>query len=187
MVDAMLALTLPFQSTPPARGATTREKAKEALEAIFQSTPPARGATSFFHILTYERILISIHAPREGGDPDFTNSSHSGQISIHAPREGGDAANDFQRGRQGLISIHAPREGGDKQGRPRLAQGRDFNPRPPRGGRRQGSNSCFVNRSVISIHAPREGGDGEWDACRKILQEFQSTPPARGATAELIA
>ena len=36
-------------------------------------------------------IIISIHAPREGGDP--THPSGDGQnrdISIHAPREGGD-------------------------------------------------------------------------------------------------
>ena len=33
-----------------------------------------------------------------------------------------------------------------------------FNPRPPRGGRRNGTND---NRAItiISIHAPREGGD----------------------------
>ena len=35
----------------------------------------------------------------------------------------------------------------------------------------------------ISIHAPREGGDGyvTWAGVRRML--FQSTPPARGATA----
>ena len=36
----------------------------------------------------------------------------------------------------------------------------------------------------ISIHAPREGGDATISQ-RKICQrEFQSTPPARGATAD---
>ena len=78
-----------FQSTPPARGATTaevqtrvgsiisihapREGGDEAIldymvgEAQFQSTPPARGATIIpdnFKLV----VLISIHAPREGGD-----------------------------------------------------------------------------------------------------------------------
>ena len=57
------------------------------------------------------------------------------------------------------ILIHAPREGGDQ------VQHHD---RPVHG---------------ISIHAPREGGD------RRPLRhganlEFQSTPPARGATVE---
>ena len=35
----------------------------------------------------------------------------------------------------------------------------------------------------ISIHAPREGGDAELKAERLATIEFQSTPPARGATA----
>ena len=57
------------------------------------------------------------------------------------------------------ISIHAPREGGDR-GRPGdLAERRhDFNPRPPRGGRRA-ADVPLVHRIAISIHAPREGGD----------------------------
>ena len=58
----------------------------------------------------------------------------------------------------GCISIHAPREGGD--GQVSLPNGveRDFNPRPPRGGRRHDLliHDCAV---TISIHAPREGGD----------------------------
>ena len=36
-------------------------------------------------------MLISIHAPREGGDyPDTDENQGNRQISIHAPREGGD-------------------------------------------------------------------------------------------------
>ena len=35
--------------------------------------------------------IISIHAPREGGDESFITSKNSTHaISIHAPREGGD-------------------------------------------------------------------------------------------------
>ena len=33
---------------------------------------------------------ISIHAPREGGDPSGSGSRRNMAISIHAPREGGD-------------------------------------------------------------------------------------------------
>ena len=42
--------------------------ASEAFRwCLFQSTPPARGAT--FHPIPYdEEWVISIHAPREGGD-----------------------------------------------------------------------------------------------------------------------
>ena len=69
--------------------------------------------------------MISIHAPREGGDygviPAAVDTVYINfndikrgtmDISIHAPREGGDehpAASASMR----VISIHAPREGGD--------------------------------------------------------------------------
>ena len=48
------------------------------------------------------KIVISIHAPCEGGDwIEAKEAVEAAEISIHAPCEGGD------------ISIHAPCEGGD--------------------------------------------------------------------------
>ena len=102
-------------------------------------------------------FLISIHAPREGGDgglgfyrylvEDFNPRPPRGgrrlvpfafrkflQISIHAPREGGDLV-PFAFRKFLQISIHAPREGGDD------------------------STTNQQNAHSISIHAPREGGD----------------------------
>ena len=55
-------------------------------------------------------------------------------ISIHAPREGGDGTRIYTYDNTG-ISIHAPREGGDCAGKLVVADRKDFNPRPPRGGR----------------------------------------------------
>ena len=56
---------------------------------VFQSTPPARGATPIFS-LHYCIRIISIHAPREGGDGIYDLLKNALAISIHAPREGGD-------------------------------------------------------------------------------------------------
>ena len=78
---------------------------------------------------------ISIHAPREGGDVSGSPLIASAVISIHAPREGGDAYAGIGVGRS-WISIHAPREGGDVALIHIVDHVRDFNPRPPRGGRR---------------------------------------------------
>ena len=167
-----------FQSTPPARGATTLIHSISSFWG-FQSTPPARGATipSKCHCQIY---IISIHAPREGGDghvgvvgletDDFNPRPPRGgrphdispflskkHISIHAPREGGDLGK-WLPTTPSYISIHAPREGGDAIFR-----------RPPA-------------QSAISIHAPREGGDERRPVCDQLLGAFQSTPPARGAT-----
>ena len=79
----------------------------------------------------------------------------------------------------------------------------NFNPRPPRGGRlpnhgvdfpnlrisihapREGGDFRVITQLkelVISIHAPREGGDCATILVQNKLSEFQSTPPARGAT-----
>ena len=56
-----------FQSTPPARGATINNHIV-VNPCRFQSTPPARGAT-IIAIGVPKLFYISIHAPREGGDP----------------------------------------------------------------------------------------------------------------------
>ena len=84
---------------------------------------------------------------------------------------------------------------------------RYFNPRPPCGGRLFNYFSCLFCRKIsihapraggdivppipqfhprtISIHAPRAGGD-----CFRIIdggfKRFQSTPPVRGATGDLV-
>ena len=57
--------------------------------------------------------IISIHAPREGGDGVGVGDSNMCIISIHAPREGGDDRLKVYMYAPAMISIHAPREGGD--------------------------------------------------------------------------
>ena len=57
-----------FQSTPPARGATVYLWPLCLPISVFQSTPPARGATSGYQYEDLRLVVISIHAPREGGD-----------------------------------------------------------------------------------------------------------------------
>ena len=56
-------------------------------------------------------------------------------ISIHAPREGGDIVSALDAEYAPTISIHAPREGGDVDVLASWRDDIDFNPRPPRGGR----------------------------------------------------
>ena len=83
------------------------------------------------------------------------------KISIHAPREGGDDIS-LNPKRFRYISIHAPREGGDV------------------------AAHDLGGVVIISIHAPREGGDISVAAqLWAVVVAFQSTPPARGATAKM--
>ena len=127
-------------------------------------------------------LAISIHAPREGSDAIACGEPILAQISIHAPREGSDrgvsilspislifqstlpargATYGHTAGPAGdPISIHAPREGSDHN-RPPIAPG-----------------------DQISIHAPREGSDSG-SRFSSSDTRFQSTLPARGATANV--
>ena len=124
-----------FQSTLPARGATSRtpgkvenghnfnprsphgerHTAKEAvIDAIqFQSTLPARGATAEAHARWLRAKIISIHAPRTGSDPQARRRGRPDTISIHAPRTGSDTTDGDAQAPPRKISIHAPRTGSD--------------------------------------------------------------------------
>ena len=130
-----------------------------------------------------KRVVISIHAPREGGDFAFAyvvNTDNS--ISIHAPREGGDDTV-VQREEEMKISIHAPREGGDTvNGILKLIR-MIISIHAPREGGRHRQFMAKAPDARISIHAPREGGDGSIASYPAGTDIFQSTPPARGATA----
>ena len=158
--DTVIPRNLPaghgFQSTPPARGATTQNASYGAFN-LFQSTPPARGAT---HDLQARQqvVCISIHAPREGGD--WLGRTASRKALYFNPR---------------------PPRGGRLDRRFKEARETEFQSTPPARGATPGGAEAPPHR-VISIHAPREGGD----FCRLIstasLSIFQSTPPARGAT-----
>ena len=101
---------------------------------------------------------ISIHAPREGGDPEaWTRTGHGAYFNPRPPR-GGRPHTELSQIKSYMISIHAPREGGDKK------------------------EAHAPTATRISIHAPREGGDQRGLCHRHKVLRFQSTPPARGAT-----
>ena len=146
-----------FQSTSPARGTTCRHGRHARRASISIHVPREGDDVCKFH--GCRALIISIHVPREGDDVCGSGKAHSGgPISIHVPREGDDLHRQtrlrstalFQstspaRGTTGRepgrwspceISIHVPREGDDGIFRRDCKQSEDFNPRPPRGGRR---------------------------------------------------
>ena len=164
----------------PREGGDFTQEEYDYLKSRFQSTPPARGATSD-PVLYGERTAISIHAPREGGDIQIAADSGKPLLFQSTPPARGATPSSRRSWDSTLISIHAPREGGDAGGRgqrPRLLE--HFNPRPPRGGRLHAASFAIRRKHFnprpprggrphagpsgrkpgsISIHAPREGGD----------------------------
>ena len=151
-------------------------------EFSFQSTLPARGATTFRH-KTPACLDISIHAPRTGSDQVRCCYSRQPPISIHAPRTGSDVTF-CPVAIARSISIHAPRTGSDgitrhvlfvrkrfqstlpargatlRDGK-RVGVRANFNPRSPHGERHAACAKNGITRT-ISIHAPRTGSDIHW-------------------------
>ena len=168
-----------FQSTLPARGATTPEERKRVQDA-FQSTLPARGATYVtrdeLNTLTFQSTL-----PARGATEPASGRVRQGHYfnprSPHGERPARKAASakaveTFQstlpaRGAtarfraaidRNRISIHAPRTGSDVFADCNIRRVTHFNPRSPHGER-----PCLHFR-------------------RRVSDLFQSTLPARGAT-----
>ena len=131
--------------------------------------------------------------------PEFSSSI----ISIHAPRVGGDIS-------AGLIALSSmyfnprPPCGGRLDQPVTSLYSYYFNPRPPCGGRPDFLRATSVHalfqstppvwgatavvdydtpKSGISIHAPRVGGDASVNSRGFSGTLFQSTPPVWGATA----
>ena len=125
---------------------------------VFQSTLPARGATDM-GARECEADAISIHAPRTGSDSGrsqvFKRKEHFNPRFPHGERLLGSLLNPPGEG----ISIHAPRTGSDA-----LVE------------------RLKIRLNQISIHAPRTGSDGTGTVKLIIMDAFQSTLPARGAT-----
>ena len=127
---------------------------------IFQSTPPARGATAIPCPRWAAKPSFQSTPPARGATPDVLGDIRVVEFQSTPPARGATFPS-WKIATALQISIHAPREGGDSSYIPAVQTAGYFNPRPPRGGRL------------------RVAEDGRWRS------EFQSTPPARGATTYL--
>ena len=148
-----------FNPRPP-RGGRHAEQNRQLWTKEFQSTPSARRATSCTTLsaLSSARFQSTPSARRATGKPPLRMWLLAFQSTPSARRATGQTISQCATS---LISIHALREEGDA---PRVLNYRpkaNFNPRPPRGGRRLNG--------------------GYWDN----EEVFQSTPSARRATAAL--
>ena len=171
-----------FQSTLPARGATSSTFADLLGSAHFNPRSP-HGERRAGESRLRRADSISIHAPRTGSDRSGAGRTavHL-PISIHAPRTGSDIINNstFETIK---ISIHAPRTGSDRESPAHGAGLHYFNPRSPHGERHaphQRRPSAF-DFNPRSPHGERR----RVAAARTAAHIFQSTLPARGATSAI--
>ena len=168
-----------FQSTPPARGATRTLVASADLVWYFNPRPP-RGGRPISAKSRTNNLYFNPRPPRGGRQPlrqlcpeksEFQSTPPARRatltfwaissvvwISIHAPREGGDLAVDDVSHEMNGFQSTPPARGATSLLLPARYRPINFNPRPPRGGRRAFSLVSYRGY-LISIHAPREGGD----------------------------
>ena len=123
-----------FQSTLPARGATST-KIFVMRWKQFQSTLPARGAT-ILSIWDSRRKAFQSTLPARGATGRWIWHTSDFTISIHAPRTGSDDPHTTIICNGLDISIHAPRTGSDTTASYCGIIYAYFNPRSPHGERR---------------------------------------------------
>ena len=146
-----------FLSTPSARRATGFPDRSGSQPRYFYPRPPRGGRQDLIEPEAVER-KISIHALREEGDKTTTSQGpRRSRISIHALREEGDSRRSW-RSSKGRNFYPRPPRGGRRPDRAGGRGTKDFYPRPPRGGRR-GDRFLLRHIAGISIHALREEGD----------------------------
>ena len=127
------------------------------LNVCFNPRLP-RGRRRSLRPASYRAGCFNPRLPR-GRRRDAAQALPESAVSIHASRAGGDVISALPELSRSHVSIHASRAGGDDvRCRPRMATGRCFNPRLPRGRRRD----CPPLPRTVAL--------------------FQSTPPAREAT-----
>ena len=190
-----------FQSTLPARGATAALR-PHSLPPSISIHAPRTGSDSFSSVLLHPRLDFNPRSPHGERLSTISTGSNGSSfqstlpargatappgfqrpfevISIHAPRTGSDQAL-LLRSCNHTISIHAPRTGSDYRAAQAVANDLHFNPRSPHGerpiaGRGTAGQSHFNPRSphgerLAQLWTSVDGG------------QFQSTLPARGATA----
>ena len=169
-----------FQSTLPARGATSGVVANGGGVWRFQSTLPARGATRSTAWIC-RASSISIHAPRTGSDSapgcGTLSTNYFNPRSPHGERLNSSAVMPETVAFQSTL----PARGATLLPHPVCVRPAYFNPRSPHG-ERHGRAGRRTVQPGISIHAPRTGSDALQSTVRFGCDLFQSTLPARGAT-----
>ena len=193
-----------FQSTLPARGATSGDTTMRVSKYI-SIHAPRTGSDLPVGSLHRVHALISIHAPRTGSDLSQDTSSHAPPLfqstlpargatrrvagyrkvskyfnprSPHGERLDFPAFADSQQPFQSTL----PARGATAGAGGRTCATRYFNPRSPHGERQVKARAKRLDEK-ISIHAPRTGSDGSKATPVQRRKPFQSTLPARGATA----
>ena len=126
--------------------------------------------------------MISIHAPRTGSDRSAVTAAHRWSAFQSTLPARGATIRPVLRCFPKPISIHAPRTGSDKIVFDAATQRTHFNPRSPHGERRVLAPDTTFHMNHFNPRSPH-GERRPPSARASSPKRFQSTLPARGATA----
>ncbi len=165
-----------FNPRPRAGGDCSRPY-RTCMPIAFQSTPP-RGGRRIWRGLHFS--IVSIHAPRAGGD---ASQVLNGSLLVFqsTPPRGGRRSSRGKRAAQACFNPR-PRAGGDENGAAFRPCG-CFNPRPRAGGDISGSAKRL--QSGVSIHAPARGATSSCGTCSNHWC-FNPRAPRGGRPAEVV-
>ena len=180
VADALEAMSEGISIHAPRTGSDTRTAWRTPPRFLFQSTLPARGATTGLSI-TGSTETISIHAPRTGSDPQSLltgkPSPYFNPRSPHGERQPGLFTSPVI-----FLNFNPRSPHGERRFRGVLVfRDASFQSTLPARGATRARRVCG-RAVVISIHAPRTGSDARAAGDSAAPSSFQSTLPARGAT-----
>ena len=144
-----------FQSTRPARGATTTP-AETRPPALFQSTRPARGATGDF-VAVFGQVQFQSTRPARGATGRVSAGVVVGEFQSTRPARGATNGLCGSFRRCPCFNPRAPRGARHQHLHQHHRAGEFQSTRPARGATRTGWRR--VGRVRVSIHAPRAGRD----------------------------
>ena len=149
------------------------------LHGDFYPRPP-RGGRRVAMIPQGTRIHFYPRPPRGGRRRGGGNVTHGDGISIHALREEGDLTVGDPSGPESVFLSTPSARRATGGGKGKSPAGKDFYPRPPRGGRRPPLKSTLLHGDFYP--RPPRGGRHRAQTGLLGLQKFLSTPSARRAT-----
>ena len=125
-----------FNPRPPRGGRRIFHYLQKLHPCNFNPRPPRGGRPHTPKSLTWN-TNFNPRPPRGGRPPVKRLNFLRFYISIHAPREGGDQQTILRQGLDYTFQSTPPARGATKRFCTVFGPIRDFNPRPPRGGRRR--------------------------------------------------
>ena len=167
-----------FNPRPPHGGRHIYDMSEVGTQ-MFQPTPSARRATVGADALYRHEGAVSTHALRAEGDSAAFRVSDHRLVSTHALRAEGDCVRSATRSSSVRFQPTPSVRRATRRSSPMRGTWRDFNPRPPCGGRPE-CEECEIRRIKVSTHALRAEGDGCSRAARPQNPCFNPRPPCGG-------